>query len=77
MKHLLIKLGDTVMFDGEVVDFQWNESGSTVAAKASTRRQPTGGGGALLDLLAGAAKSRPRPVEDAVEAAPQDFDVAT
>lgn len=60
MKHLLIKVDDNVMFEGEVTEFQWTETSSAVTAKGVLRRQAGGGSGkAILDALAAAAKQRP------------------
>jgi len=70
VKNLLIKLDETVLFDGEVAEFQWSESDSAVAAKGALRRQPGGGGKGLLDALAAAAKAKPAAKTDAVETIP-------
>lgn len=70
MKHLMIKLGDTVLFDGEVAEVQWCESAGEVSVKGTVRRKPSGGGSsALLEMLAGAAKAKrgePVPAEPEV-----------
>lgn len=68
MKRLLIKLGDVVLFDGEVAEAQWCESAAEVSVKGILRRGGgKSGGAALLDILAAAkAKREPVPAEPEV-----------
>lgn len=54
MKHLKITYGDTVIFDGEVSEFSWQDSDGGVAV--SGRTKPKGGG--LLEILANARKDK-------------------
>lgn len=61
-KQLFIRVDDNVLFDGEISEFQWNESATAVTAKGVLRRDAGRNGGgsrALLDALASAAKQRP------------------
>lgn len=73
MKRLLIRVGDTVMFDGDVSDVEFRESVSEVSVKGGFRR---GGGGksgaALLDILAAAAQAKREPAAVEVEAVEAD-----
>ena len=70
MKRLTIIIDGSTMFDGDITEFQWNETSTTVAAKGTLPRQPgSGGGKAILDALAAAAKPR-QPAE--VEPKPDD-----
>lgn len=68
MKRLLIRVGDTVMFDGDVSEVQFCEGMSEVSVKGSFRRGGgKSGGAALLDILAAAkAKREPVPAEPEV-----------
>lgn len=64
MKRLTIKYDDATLFDGDVTEFQWNESNSAVAAKATvpsavrSRPATAPAAGKLLDMLSAAAAAK-------------------
>lgn len=66
MKNLKIEYNGSVLFDGDVEEFQWNDGpqGVSVAGKLK-RQQPAGGAnpvGGFLEKLVGASKQQTQQV---------------
>lgn len=64
MKRLVIQYGGLELFCGDVSEFQWQESGSAVAATGklqsgggNSKGKPGGGPAALIEALVSAKKS--------------------
>lgn len=57
MKNLKIVYNGMVLFDGDVEEFQWSDSDSTVTATGKSKRA-NGSSGNFFDMLVGARKQQ-------------------
>ena len=59
MKRLTITYNeDTILFDGLVDEFAWQDSAQQVSVVGKFKRQPAAGGGGLLEMLTSARKDK-------------------
>lgn len=64
-RHLAITYNSTALFDGDVAEIVFTDSDAGVSVQGKMRRTTTGNsGGALMQLLAGAAKQAPTTTQE-------------
>lgn len=58
MKRLVVEYDGRALFDGEIQEFNWTETGNGIKVEGKIRKSAGGAGGGLLEALAAVSKSK-------------------